>query len=465
MRKLIFQPFTGGIIEEYHAEFFAKIGPDFAGRLVTQQERDFANAKFRPRLESLEMSEQTELGILGLGARIHSGFATTIFRVIDRPDILIKYQVQFERLSSSVHPLLRDAWLMDEAHEHGHLSPRVFAVSPPSLLCPKQVGKCAFKLPERQYRLCQLHHCTVRYMVMERFEGHSLHRLILTGRRKLSVALVIGIHLMHKLRDLHMTAGVVHGDIHTGNVLIVKDGSAVNGVLKFVDFGCAFPYSTDMPTDPENPSGFWYDYLLSSWQMRGFAWSARDDVARAIQIIAQLMHPPDAYYIYEKKIERSGFYNMMRWKESGYWFRIPGFDPVERLENVGFEERRLIMEHLGHILKLVRSLKINDQIPYDLIIQILEECAAFASPGVAEKLAASRSTKHDPVVVTTSLVVTVKPEDEVVPEVAVTTDGTYAVSRPTFVLSNDSTASIPDTTKFKEIIFLHESQGLQNGGS
>ena len=97
--------------------------------------------------------------------------------------------------------------------------------------------------------------------------------------------------------------------------------------------------------------------------MRGHQWSARDDILKTAQIVAQLMQP-FAYTEFESNMT-SNASAMLDWKEKGNWFISPLADPVASVPNLTKGMRRTIAEHLISFLNTARSLGINDPIPYD----------------------------------------------------------------------------------------------------
>jgi serine/threonine protein kinase len=375
-RSVYIDKFTGRVSEIYNADFFEKLDHETSLRLQDQLKVDAEKIEFQPRIN--DMTEVTEIGTVQLGDVVHRGHSTTIFKIVGDDTKLIKYQVHSEQISSTLHPLLADAWYMNEAHEAG-VGPRVLAVSPPSLLCEKQQGKCKFRMTPKEYQICTQRQCTVRYMIMERVGGINLYQLKIQRKLEMTYIFRIGVNLISKLWKLHTEALVVHGDVHSGNVMLVQQPDG-RYTIRLVDFGRAFRYRQNITTQRVNKPGFWFHYLLTSWQMRGYAWAARDDIARAIQIIAQLMNPVEEYGNYEKGFEKSGIVTMLVWKEQQDWFSMPNFDPIENLPGINEETKAKIRDCLDGILHIVRNLGINDPIPYDDIMDFFEMAAEFSFP-------------------------------------------------------------------------------------
>jgi serine/threonine protein kinase len=218
-------------------------------------------------------------------------------------------------------------------------------------------------------------------MIMERFGGKSLFHLMRGSDRLHFIdAIMIGSRVLYNLWLLHENARIVHGDLHSANVMLVPIPGGYE--VKLIDFGCASRYRRDLPTTPVHRPGFWYSYMLTSWQMMGFAWAARDDVARAIQLIAQAMNPLNEYRKLENEIEKYGFEPMIRWKERGNWFRSRSVDPIGELPRVSEASKLQMRLNLRTMLYIVRKLGINDVIPYQGLIASLEETARLALPSV-----------------------------------------------------------------------------------
>jgi tRNA A-37 threonylcarbamoyl transferase component Bud32 len=68
------------------------------------------------------------------------------------------------------------------------------------------------------------------YIVQERVEGVTLHEFLTENEMPKDVLMTI-LKLMRKMHD----AGIVHTDLHPGNIML-----AVSGPVRFVDFGEAF---------------------------------------------------------------------------------------------------------------------------------------------------------------------------------------------------------------------------------
>ena len=76
----------------------------------------------------------------------------------------------------------------------------------------------------------------VHYLVLEHLEGQSLAQRLRTGALPLAQALDLGAQIADALAVAHRH-GIVHRDLKPGNIMLVKDGGALQA--KLLDFGLA----------------------------------------------------------------------------------------------------------------------------------------------------------------------------------------------------------------------------------
>jgi len=86
---------------------------------------------------------------------------------------------------------------------------------------------------------CALNNGVIRCMIMRKSRGISLHRF----RQRFSnwvvpmdIAAEITKSVIHGLERLHHEVRLVHGDIHSGNILLEE--SAMTGQLRILFMGC-----------------------------------------------------------------------------------------------------------------------------------------------------------------------------------------------------------------------------------
>lgn len=379
-------PFLGPFLESYAEGFLSKLDLDARAKLLAQLVRDREDSVFAPNVFS-RFAETTPLGVITLGLPIHRGKWSTVYEIRDMPDKMIKYGAHCRFLDTEIHGLLRDAWYMNETNSLG-LSPRVHYVSPPSTLCLRMEGKCAFTMPASTHWSCLENSGSLRYMIMDRFEGLSLHTYRRhyfrhrSGAMPFSLAMEIGMNLLQTIRRLHEYGRIVHGDIHSPNVMIHRqsiNGKNDSGIqLNLIDFERSFRYpESPLPTEPIYPFGEWYDAHFTQWQIDGFAWSARDDVMKATQTTVHLMHPL-SYFDMETYIANQGYQFLKDWNEHGEWFFTDRFDPV-RAEGFPDVVADQITNVLQSIMRVARNMTLNDPPPYDTLIGLFGECVDIAN--------------------------------------------------------------------------------------
>lgn len=352
---------------------------DSRTKLILQDRIDVINDEFTP-LTGVGDTESSPLGMLHLDTMIYNGISTTLFTGKEFPNLLIKYQAHCVGTNSEVHPLLKDVWYMNETNRLG-ISPRVHFISPPSDLCETQGGTCAFTMSSGDWENCQSKQSALRYMIMDRLDGVSLWQFQENnfGFLDVSNAMVIGYYLIETLRKLHIEARVVHGDIYSRNVIIQTSNStqACGFDLKLIDFETAFRYpESPLSKFPIRKPYSWSHSLLTRWQMDGFAWAARDDIIKAIQTVAHLMHPP-SYANYEDSLIRAGSKVFRRWKMLANWFLTPSRDPVDALP-ISSSGKQRIYSLLEQILEIGRGMRINGPLPYQELMNAMSECGRIA---------------------------------------------------------------------------------------
>jgi serine/threonine protein kinase len=130
----------------------------------------------------------------------------------------------------------------------------------------------------------------VQFLISER-AGASMSSLLEVRDFSLADAARIGIELIRKLRRLHLSGNIVHGDLHAGNVVAARDGRGI----KLIDFGhareaqpAARIYNQSAHMKARN-CRVWY----SPWEYRYEEYySYRVDVFRAVELVALLSHGP-----------------------------------------------------------------------------------------------------------------------------------------------------------------------------
>ena len=250
------------------------------------------------------------------------GEASTVFTVVESPDIVVKYQSDCPAASlhHSHHPLVLDYYFHKKVESLG-ISPRVEAISPIEFM-PRNPGmKCQFGMSKENYEKCVARGLgAVRYMVMGRTADSVADAMRRYPHRQFpfSAAIRLGINLMHMLRRLHLEAGVVHGDIHFGNV-VFRDRETDE--LMFIDFGRSFSIPTSgaaavspaasptvLSSSPPTAGGLrtppigvsppdriasafeWTSYQMSPWEIAGYRPGPREDVYKALMMMTFMIN-------------------------------------------------------------------------------------------------------------------------------------------------------------------------------
>ena len=258
-----------------------------------QQTQDRRNEPYTPSIDQRTepLVEHTRLGAIELGEIVYRGVESIIFESENLPHLLVKYQANCDELGD-VHPLIYDYWLMKEAFQVG-LAPEPIFLSPATLLIDDDsLQKISFSMDRDMFENCVQERGTVRYMVMRKSAGidlNSLRGYFKDGIMPMRVASEILVHVIHALARMHDNLGIVHGDIHPGNILVESDAESVR--IVFVDFGRASRDRRDCTNERINEVGAWFHPLCSPWQIDGRTWSRRDDVYKAVHMFASLINP------------------------------------------------------------------------------------------------------------------------------------------------------------------------------
>ena len=169
----------------------------------------------------------------------------------------------------------------------------------------------------------------MRFMVMKRMGPCLSERVADTSNLHLGVQ--VGVQMMHLLRRLH-NAGIYHGDIHAGNVC---ESRSEPEVFKLIDFGFGgFVEGESFDAGSRGPIRT--HASLTEWQLNGYRPSRRDDVYKAVELVAfiavghSFWDLPDLW----AEMDRP---KLIAWKQSGSLFRTDEVDPVGNATNVPME--------------------------------------------------------------------------------------------------------------------------------
>ena len=287
---------------------------------------------------------------------------SVVLPVESMPDVVVKYQADCGKMSP-IHPLLRDAWFQHRLQSSG-IVPTVHYISPPARLTHIASLKTSFFLDAYHRAKCIENGGTVRFMIIQRIE-FDLYRL---GRSTpdgdFNNALEVLRVGMKGLEEMHAT-GIVHGDVHPGNLAIGKFGSAEQKLV-FMDFGLAthIEEAAVLQDHVAEPLSYIH-WLYSPWELWGFRGSFRDDAYRLLIVVAYLMNGP-GFMDYCNGLNGE---EMLRFKRHAILFMVPSqVSPFEKLA-VNGRRKRAIRDRFLKILAAVRSIENINDIPNYQFIQ------------------------------------------------------------------------------------------------
>jgi len=384
--------------------FFETVGEDLTAHIRQQIREDELNEEFIPRLSRIDKKfEVTPFGIIRLGSVIHSGAYSVIYNAANSfkgDSVVVKYQINCD---DTLHELIPDFHYTRISSSLG-VSPRVFFLSPPvlanraALIHPKLEFKRTSDQDESVEECINGSHGwrpTIRYMVMEK-KGESLMHYV--RKREFEflpfiTAIEIIRDVFRALHTLH-SIGIVHGDIHAGNIVISEElGDGIERRIDLIDFGRAFTESSIRPQVMAYKPYTFRGIMASHWQLVGLPWGPRDDAMRCLIVLANITNPLFSWY-YSTEIRgmtNKGAKRDFTWKSQKNIFVTTDstgetFDPTESLvSDIGEESVESIRIYLNEILFHVRGLGNATDVPdYDFIIEKLSSILCLALHAAAE---------------------------------------------------------------------------------
>ena len=352
----------------------AKVPSTFRSAYVDIVNFDRAYQQFAPDLLSDTLRELLPQNrFVSLNETIVSATETAVVFHILHSQSVLKYQCDcHEEIIGEVHPVLLDWWFLRYLEPLG-ISPKARYVSPPSSLKtvnPARSPKLRrIRMTKDDWRLCRYAPAgSVRFLVMQK-AGESLHqRMSRSANQRMSLERLIqlGISSIRVIRTLHEEAGVVHGDIHAGN--ICSHPFDENEVM-LIDFGKAF-FVKDMPLDDEQirePLS-WSHALFSPWDILGKRPGKRDDVFKIFLTMALVLNGP-RFTEYLTRIEMNSTLSF-EWKQDRNFFITQFFDFREEIPGPKGAEA---LDALGDVLRSVRAIpSASHRPPYEWILERLE---------------------------------------------------------------------------------------------
>lgn len=345
-----------------------KIPLRFKIKVVHQIQEDYRQNIFTPVLNEESFEEITEIGHITLKTDyLASTEQSTIHAIEEYPEVVIKYQTDcIQEPNTYIHPILREFWFLQEVESLG-ISPKPLAVSPPANHPDHSISKCRFRT--RSWRLCHSKSAVIRYAIMERV-GPSLHSHLSGGKRfSFRLAIECAIQIINLLKTLHLEARVVHGDIHPGNICVAAEHPPR---LLLIDYGSSH-HIDDYPDDERiRPDRTWNHALFSPWEIAGFRPGPRDDVYKALLVVAFLFNGT-AYYEYLRSLENNLEESIHLKLNGNIFLAYPHNNPLDDAFGTNPLTKARIAKILLNILDSVRALHSGRDMPdHDSIIHQFE---------------------------------------------------------------------------------------------
>lgn len=313
----------------------------------------------RSDLEEIEdLSEQLPNGgDLYLEKAIGVSETSRVFSVMNNKRLVIKYQA-FCLHYDIGHPLVREFWFLNRIEDLG-ISPKAHFVSGASPLPAFVSEKTDFAMTSAQRNYCR--GSQVRFLVMDR-RGPSVHDLMMqrkTGHRTdhrihPRRAVWIALKTMQAVEKLHVVGGVVHGDIHYGN--IVLEGTEGVGLI---DFGRAFSVNTIGAPPDKIRAGEWNHEMFSPWEIKGFRPGPRDDVFRVVLMLSFMLCGKSAEKRFRPmKLQQPGAAWWAKLNEGMFRF----CDPLAEYSFTDTLTNELVVDAVDPILLKERVYQLLDQV-------------------------------------------------------------------------------------------------------
>ena len=299
-----------------------------------------------------------QTGKFGIGLPVARTRTSTVFGIRKHPEDVVKYQVDCS--GRGFHSLTRDFHFLKLLEPAG-ISPRAKILSGEQPIVTVGTSRVlSFKMDDEDWEDClRKGYPPVRYMIIERM-GQSVHEFISKhGTLSLRDSARLGVHLMRTIQRLH-SLGFIHGDIHHGNVLFHPGNNIDRGVV-LIDFEFAKRLDTNdvklrpIPTHPHA--------LHTPWVFQGDPPSYRDDVFRAVEVLAFAMVGHSLYTSIEEAASSLPRRDFMMMKLSSAML-----DHVERTIPLN----PLAKRNLDALNSYVQGLRLHEEVDFDGIVASLE---------------------------------------------------------------------------------------------
>ena len=288
-----------------------------------------------------------------------------------------------ENHSRYIHPAIVDSMFSNRAFKFG-LAPRIYFLSPPTTLCEEQKGNCAFKMTPTLYQKCAANpNASLRFVLMDFVPGRNLYdykRGFYNATVPIGNALMVGEELIGMLEKLHLKAKIIHGNIHSHNIMVKESNNGKNVSLTFIDFGRA-AVNGPKSAVPVHRAFQASAHIRSPWEILGYTTAARDDVMRAVELIARLMFPLEYADDVFRAAQRGGR-DILRWKLGTNFFKYSKYDPLSAFPEMNESQKSDVRFHLNLIAFLVQEMTddINTVPPYAAIRRALAAAREIVEP-------------------------------------------------------------------------------------
>ena len=409
------------VVENFSAGFLATLTPMMRKWAAAQAAMDAKYDRFAPSLEEGHFENVPGYGRLWLGELVSAGPYTTVFFVKNKVELLIKYQSNCMSPGSPpqplqplhwVHPLLRDYWLAKQAEEYAeklandtgtdpvYPTAKVYFVSPAGRMMANLNRKVEFI--NVNARACAKAGGVIRFIVMERLE-----KCVASGLRTAEIAPQVAIfrslQLIHTVQRLH-AAGVVHGDIHQGNVC---QRQSTPEQITLIDLGNGV--FVDMETEELRSLPTKGHIYRNPWELEGHRPARRDDMYNSLYLGAMLMigwvrlEKHTSKLLIGKPGAPVNTRALLHWKRNEYIFRTPTFDPLTFVSGLTPDEKVAVETQLASVVEYANALPTAPEaIDYEFVkaalthaVEILQASAATEKARVASSTEAAKISGVD----------------------------------------------------------------------
>jgi len=293
-----------------------------------------------------------------LGSQIARSWGSTVFEIQDHREDVVKYQV--DCTGRVYHALMRDFHLLKILENTG-IAPRARVLSGERRV--DNIGTCralTFDMKVEDWEDCTKNGAPpVRYMIMQKM-GSSVHELISKeGSLGIPESFRLGISLVQTLEKLH-DLGYIHGDIHQGNVLL-PEGSDISQGVVLIDF--EFAEKLDTADEAARTPPKYAHPMHTPWALAGSPPSFRDDLYRAMEVVAHAIAGPG---LYRTMVDSAGSLSRAEFHAIKSSFSI--FDLATRTATIG----PVAKHSLDLITEYVMKLRLHERVDFKTIKAMLE---------------------------------------------------------------------------------------------